>query len=160
MPAPSLFRAPSPPLPSGERDHDAGGLLEAARWIDFPRRCDERGRLTFAGEEEIPFPIARIYYLRDVPPGMARGGHAHRVTEQVLIALAGSFTTELTDGAATRTFRLRSPDRGLYVPPMLWDGLRDFAAGTVVLVLASTQYSESDYIRSWDEFRRAAHPWG
>lgn len=135
------------------------GQLEAVRWIDFPRRRDERGRLTFAGQDELPFAIARIFYLRDVPAGMARGGHAHRITEQVLIALAGRFTLELTDGAATRTFHLRSPDRGLYVPAMLWDRLRDFTAGAVALILASTHYSESDYIRDWDEFQRAARPW-
>jgi hypothetical protein len=157
MTAPFLARPPLATPRAGERIFEAG--LDAVRWIDFPRRRDERGRLTFAGQDEIPFPIARIFYLRDVPPGMARGGHAHRLTEQVLIAIAGRFTLELTDGAATRSFQLRSPDRGLYVPAMIWDRLCDFAADSVALVLASTQYAEADYIRSWEEFQRTARPW-
>jgi hypothetical protein len=130
------------------------GSLEAARWIDLPNRTDRRGVLTFVGHDEIPFSIARIFYVRGVPGGVDRGGHAHRVTEQFVIALAGCFSLELTDGVAKRSFRLESAERGVYVPPMIWDRLHDFSPGAVCLVLASTQYAEADYIRDWNEFLR------
>jgi len=130
------------------------GDLQAVRWIDLARRTDHRGTLTIVGHDEIPFSIARIFYVHDIPAGVERGGHAHHVTEQFVIAISGAFTLELTDGREKRSFRLESPDRGVYVPPMIWDRLHDFSGDAVCLVLASTQYAESDYIRDWNEYLR------
>lgn len=130
------------------------GQLEAVRWIDLARRADHRGTLTVVGHDEIPFSIARIFYVHDVPEGVERGGHAHHVTEQFVIAMSGRFTLELTDGQQRRSFDLASPDRGIYIPPMIWDRLHHFTRDAVCLVLASTQYAESDYIRDWSEFLR------
>jgi len=126
--------------------------LDAVRWIELPRRADPRGTLTIVGHDDIPFSVARLFYVRNVPAGLERGGHAHRVTEQFLIAVAGAFSLDLTDGKQTRSFRLEDPDRGIYVPPLVWDRLYDFTPEALCLVLASTQYAESDYIRQWDEF--------
>jgi WxcM-like, C-terminal len=136
------------------------GGLNVVRWIDLPVRADPRGSLTIVGHDDIPFSIARLFYVRDVPAGIDRGGHAHRVTEQFVVAVNGTFSLDLTDGAQKRTFRLESPARGVYVPPMVWDRLYDFSAQAVCLVLASTQYAESDYIRDWNEYQRlsAARP--
>ena len=47
------------------------------------------------------------------------GGHAHRVTEQFVISISGALSFDLTDGANKRSFRLDSPARGVYIPPML-----------------------------------------
>ena len=128
--------------------------LQGVRWIDLARRVDHRGTLTIVGHDEIPFSIARIFYVHDIPDGTERGGHAHHVTEQFVIAISGSFTLELTDGTSKRSFQLESPDRGVYVPPMIWDRLHDFSRDAVCLVVASTQYAESDYIRDWNDFLR------
>ena len=128
--------------------------LEAARWIDLPLRADARGVLTIIGHDEIPFSIARVFYVRGVPQDVERGGQAHHVTEQFVLALAGRFRLDLTDGVGKRSFELQSSDRGVYVPPMIWDRLYDFSRDALCLVLASTQYAESDYIRDWKEFLR------
>jgi dTDP-4-dehydrorhamnose 3,5-epimerase-like enzyme len=128
--------------------------LDDVRWIELPVRADPRGTLTFIGHDEIPFSIARLFYVRDVPAGVERGGHAHRVTEQVVIAVNGSFNLDLTDGSSTRSFRLDAPTRGVYIPPMLWDRLYDFSPQAVCLVLVSTQYAESDYVRDWNAYLR------
>ena len=130
------------------------GALEAVRWIDLPRRTDARGTLTFVGHDQIPFSIARVFYVHGVPVGVERGGHAHRVTEQFVIAISGALSLDLTDGSSTRSFRLDSPGRGVYIPPMMWDRLYDFSAGAVCVVLASSQYAESDYVRDRNEFQR------
>jgi hypothetical protein len=37
---------------------------------------------------------------------------------------------------------------------MVWDRLHGFTGDAVCLVLASTQYAESDYVRDWNEFLR------
>ena len=131
-------------------------MLDSVRWIDLTRKKDGRGSLTIVGHDEIPFSIARIFYVRGVPDGIERGGHAHHVTEQFVIAVSGCFTLELTDGQSKRSFELDSPDRGVYVPPMIWDRLHHFSRDAVCLVLASTQYAASDYIRDWSEFLQLA----
>jgi hypothetical protein len=130
------------------------GGLEAARWIDLPSRVDARGTLTIVDHDGIPFSIVRFFYVHDIPPGVERGGHAHHTTEQFVLAVAGSFALDLTDGKAKRSFRLESPARGVYIPPMVWDRLYEFSPGAVCLVVASTQYAESDYVRDWNEFLR------
>jgi hypothetical protein len=45
----------------------------------------------------------------------------------------------------------------LYVPPMIWHELHDFAPGTVCAVLASVPYDPSDYIHRYDEYVALLH---
>lgn len=131
--------------------------VERARLIDMPTITDERGRLTvIEGGRQIPFAIARVYYISGVPTGKTRGGHAHRRGEEILFAAAGSLAVELDDGRARRRFTLDHPSVGLYVPPLVWGRQEDFAAGTVCLVLASIPYDERDYCRDYAEFLRLA----
>ena len=130
----------------------------APRLIQLPRIQDPRGNLTFVeGGSHIPFDIARVYCLYDVPAGATRGGHAHRQLEQVIIAVSGSFDVVLDDGAGEeRRYCLDRSDLGLYVPTMQWRELENFSSGSVLLALASMKYSEDDYYRDYDEFRLAA----
>ena len=62
------------------------------QFIDLQQIQDPRGDLTFVeGGNHIPFDIARVYYLYNVPVDAERGGHAHRELEQIVFALSGSF---------------------------------------------------------------------
>ncbi|WP_437825913.1 sugar 3,4-ketoisomerase [Sorangium sp. So ce1153] len=129
--------------------------LHNVRWIEFPSVVDERGALTFVeGAQDVPFEIKRAYYLYDVR--LDRGGHAHRDTQQVIVALRGRFVLELSDGVESRRFALDSPTRGVHILPMLFIRLLDFAPDTVVLVLASTHYDKSRSIRSWEDYLQEA----
>ena len=47
--------------------------LAGVRWIDLPVRADSRGTLIVAGYDEIPFSIARLFYVNGVPAGTERG---------------------------------------------------------------------------------------
>jgi hypothetical protein len=100
----------------------------------------------------VPFSIERVYFIYDVPAGSERGSHAHKNLEQFMIAASGSFTVELDSGSGTESFALDNPSVGLYVPPGMWRDLKDFAPNSVCLVLASTKYDESDYLRDYEEF--------
>ena len=100
----------------------------------------------------LPFDVKRIYYLYGVPENQERGSHAHKELLQVLIAAAGSFTVELDDGKNKKKFFLNSPSKGLLILPGIWRNLTDFSFGSVALVLASEYYTETDYIRNYDEF--------
>ena len=129
-------------------------LIENCRIIDFPKIHDPRGNLTFIeGIAHVPFDIKRIYYLYDVPGGAERGGHAHKKLHQVIIAISGSFDITISDGKLSKKFHLNRSYFGLYLCPMMWRELDNFSSGSVCLVLASEVYSESDYLRNFDQYR-------
>jgi len=138
-----------------------GGILamviEKCRIIDVPKITDAtKGNLSFVeSRKHIPFDIARVYYLYDVPGGVDRGGHAHRTLEQFFIAMSGSFDVLLDDGYREKRFHLNRAYYGLYVCPMVWRKLDNFSSGAVCLVLASDFYKESDYIRDYKRFLEA-----
>jgi dTDP-4-dehydrorhamnose 3,5-epimerase-like enzyme len=130
-----------------------GKKSEVWRLIDLPKITDRRGNLTFLeGMKHVPFDIKRIYYLYDVPGGESRGGHAHRITQQFMVSMSGCFDVLLKDGRREEIFTLNRSYYGLYIPQMTWRELFNFSSGAVCLVVASTPYSESDYIRNFDEF--------
>lgn len=119
---------------------------------DFPEHKDALGALTFIeGENHIPFAIARVYYIYQVPPKEMRGHHAHKQLEQYLMCVQGSCTVFLDDGAEKNSMVLDAPNKGLYVGPNMWHTM-EFSEGAVLLVLASAPYEERDYIRNYEEF--------
>ncbi len=125
-----------------------------ARIIDLPRFLDRRGNLSSIEEErQAPFPIARAYWIYDVPGGEYRGGHAYRRGHELIVALSGSFDVVTQKaGEEPHTFSLNRSYYGLYVAPMTWRELRNFSTNSLALVLTSTPYDEADYIRDRDEF--------
>ena len=123
------------------------------RLIPFTGNADPRGTLTAIEEgAHVPFPIKRVFLVHGVEQGVPRGGHAHRDTDQVILAAHGGLAVRVTDGRDEQVFRLEDPATGLYVPRMLWVDLLDFTAETVCLVLASTTYDQSRSIRTWEEY--------
>lgn len=124
-----------------------------ATLVQFPKVLDPRGNLTFIEQEEhIPFKIARVYWIYDVPGGEQRGGHAFRKQIEVIIALSGSFDVLLDDGTAQKIVHLNRAYQGLYVPRMIWRRMQNFSTNAVAYVLASCPYSESDYVRDYNEY--------
>ncbi|OHB70527.1 MAG: hypothetical protein A2W17_06635 [Planctomycetes bacterium RBG_16_41_13] len=125
--------------------------------IEFPKITDSRGNLSFIeGNRHVPFDIKRIYYLYDVPGGATRAGHAHKMLEQVIIAISGSFDIVLDDGFSKNRFHLNRSYYGLYISSMVWREIDNFSSGSVCLVLASTFYDEADYYRNYSDFLSAA----
>lgn len=123
--------------------------------VELPKVHDPRGNLSFIeGPGHVPFDIKRVYYIYDVPGGETRGSHAHKTLQQLLVAVAGSFTVVLEDGINRYEFFLNHPWLGLYIPPGYWRTLDDFSSGAVCMVLASQHYDEEDYIYDHQEFLR------
>ena len=124
--------------------------------LELPKVEDTRGNLTFIeSNRHIPFNIQRVYYLYDVPGGSNRGGHAHKLLQQFIVAMSGSFDIVLDDGDQQKRFHLNRSYYGLYVCPMTWRYLENFSSGSVCMVLASQYYDESDYYRDYDNFSKA-----
>lgn len=121
--------------------------------IKFRLHSDGRGGLIALEQlKDIPFEIKRIYYIFDVAEGMRRGCHAHKKLQQVLFCPHGSCKILLDDGAEKTEILLDSPDTGLLMNNNIWREMFDFSQGTVLMVLASDYYDESDYIRDYGEF--------
>ena len=129
--------------------------LSDVKIIQLPKFLDERGNLSFVEElNHIPFKIERTYWIYDVPGGEKRGGHAYKENQEFIVALSGSFDVVLDDGTDKRTFHLNRSYYGLYVPNRLWREMENFSTNSLALVLASVPYSEGDYMRDYDEFKK------
>ena len=137
-----------------ENDSTLSGSVQL---INLPVVSDPRGDLTFIeGKNHVPFDIARVYYLYNVPVDAERGGHAHKELEQVVFALSGSFRLRIDDGQNTQDHWLRDPRIGLYINRLVWREMDSFSQGAVCMVLASRPYEEADYYRNYDDFLAAA----
>lgn len=102
---------------------------------------------------DLGFPIKRIYYIHSMTADAERGSHAHKALYQCVSAVCGSVRIELEGLEGTEEYLLDSPGKALLVPPGYWRTMREFAPGTVLLVLASSDYDENDYIRDHRDFR-------
>jgi hypothetical protein len=121
--------------------------------ISLPKIEDDRGNLSFIEEENhIPFKIRRVYWIYDVPGGEYRGSHAFKESEEFIVALSGSFDVILYDGVEEKKFSMNRSYYGLYVSKLNFRRLENFSTNSLALILASTPYNESDYIRDFDEF--------
>lgn len=123
--------------------------------IYMPKITDLRGNLTFIEEMgHIPFKIKRVYWIYDVPSGEKRGGHAYGENEELIVALSGSFDVVINNGKDNvQIYHLNRSDYGLYVPKMMWRMMDNFSTNSLALVLASTEYDETDYIFDYDKFK-------
>jgi hypothetical protein len=113
-----------------------------------------RGALTVAEYGgAIPFEFHRVYYMTGMAaPAAYRGRHAHKALEQALFVIHGSAIFEADDGTHKASVLLDRPHEGVYVGPLLWHELHDFAPGTVILVFAAGPYDESDYLHTYADF--------
>ena len=122
--------------------------------INLPKFMDLRGNLSFIEEDtHLPFKIKRVYWIYDVPGGEYRGGHAFRETEELIVALSGSFDVVLNDGEKEYHFSLNRSYYGVLVPKMMWRVLENFSTNSLALIIASTDYDEADYIRDYEKFK-------
>lgn len=125
--------------------------------IEFKTLGDDRGSLiSLEQNKNIPFEIKRIYYIFGTKENVSRGFHAHRNLQQVAVCLIGSCRFVLDNGEKREEIILNSPDKGLYINNYMWREMHDFSPDCVLIVLASDFYSESDYIRNYDDFLKSS----
>ena len=126
--------------------------------INFPIKGDSRGSLVaLEASREVPFSIARVYYIFGTQPGVSRGLHAHKSLQQLCIAVCGGFRMVLDDGISRAEVMLDRPNRGLLIGPGVWHEMHDLSADCVVMVLTNAPYNEADYIRNYEQFLRYTH---
>jgi len=119
---------------------DMRGSLAA---MEFPSQC--------------PFTPKRLFIVHSVPNKRVRGEHAHRTCQQFLIAVSGSITASVDDGKSRGSVVLDSPERGLYIPPLTWGSQYQFSSDAALLVLASHEYDDADYVRTYADFLKISN---
>jgi dTDP-4-dehydrorhamnose 3,5-epimerase-like enzyme len=131
-------------------------LLSLIRLINFPPLGDDRGSLVaLEANKTVPFDVKRVYYIFGTQAGVSRGFHAHRALQQVVVCVTGKCRMVLDDGQVREDVWLDSPTKGVLIGDLIWREMHDFSTDCVLLVLASELYDESDYIRSYNEFKQA-----
>lgn len=129
--------------------------MDKVQLIQLPKILDTRGNLSFfESGKHIPFEIKRTYWIYDVPGGEIRGSHAFKEQHEFIIALSGSFDVVLHNGKKEEKFRLNRSNYGLYVPNLIWRSLENFSTNSLALIVSSKKYSEADYIRNFDVFKK------
>lgn len=128
-------------------------LPKNCRIHDLTVRGDTRGSLiALQGGQELPFDVARIYYIFGNRPGVERGFHAHERLTQWVICVSGSCVIRVDDGSMSADVLLDRPDLAIEIGSPIWREMHHFSADAVLLVLASAAYDTNDYIRDYSTF--------
>lgn len=128
-------------------------MVGQVQLIELPKIFDSRGNLTFIeSNAHIPFEIKRTYWIYDVPGGEIRGGHAFKMSHELIIALSGSFDVLLNNGKQESRYTLNRSYYGLYVPNMIWKSMENFSTNSLALVVSNISFDQKDYIRNFDDF--------
>jgi dTDP-4-dehydrorhamnose 3,5-epimerase-like enzyme len=123
--------------------------------IHFPKIGSESfGYISLAEKGLLPFVPKRIYWTYFTPDDAIRGNHSHHELEQVLVAVSGKVTVNITTiEGEDFEYILDSPDKGVFIPKKCWRILK-YSHNAVQMCIASLEYSETDYIRDYDEFKK------
>jgi dTDP-4-dehydrorhamnose 3,5-epimerase-like enzyme len=120
--------------------------------VEFPYFCEENGSLVIMEVGNVvPFEIARVFLVK-ADSGSVRGKHAHYECFQMLQCINGSIDVTCTDGEDSADFTLDTPKLGLMIPPGIWATQTYTDSDSSLIVLCDQLYSESDYIRNYDEY--------
>ena len=121
--------------------------------IKFNQLGDERGHLVVVeGGKDIPFEIARVFYIYGSDNDVVRGQHANKKSEFVLINVSGKSKVKIDYGDSSEVIDLSEPHMGVYIPNMVWKDMYDFSSDSVLLVLSNMKYDSEEYIRDYQEY--------
>ena len=127
--------------------------VKDVRVISLSKYTDSRGSLVpIESGKDVDLVFKRSFFVFDVPKNQARGYHAHKVSEQLLICPFGKCTVTIRDGKESRDILLDTPETALYVPAMIWNEILYEEDNTFLLALTTETYSKEEYISDWKEF--------
>jgi hypothetical protein len=114
--------------------------------VEFSLVRDKRGTLvSFELDKAIPFKVARVFWVYDVPSNTSRGGHAHKECHQFLVCSCGVVSVEVSDGRERRMHVLKE-GMALHIPPAIFASQRFDRSGSVLTVFCDQPYDRSEYI--------------
>ena len=122
-------------------NHLQPSLLESTVFSDM------RGDLTvFDDLPDVAFTPRRVFQISNVPLQTTRGGHAHKVAWQMLMAINGTAQILVQNRLKRMEFVLEQGGPALLVPPFNWLEFQLNSQTTSLLVLTSESFDPNDYI--------------
>ena len=111
--------------------------------------ADSRGELVVI-ERCLKWQIKRVYFIRTFNFTKERGGHAHKATEQALVLLQGSFTYKWRDDLGQmQIYEVKNHNELIHIPTGEFHWMINMSKDCIILVLASENYNEKDYIYAY-----------
>lgn len=105
---------------------------------------DDRGILgVLDWETEIDFVVKRAFYIKVNASEAVRAEHSVSAV-QILVAITGSVTIDLDNGRRRQISVLNDAASAIRIDAGIWRRLRDFAPGTVLMVLASKSFNDTE----------------
>lgn len=121
--------------------------------IDVPTFTDERGAISVM-DKELPFQVKRVFWLHHIVEGKDRGAHALLDSNEIMVAVHGSFVVDLEDENNKISILLDDPSKGLMIKPGIWFRTHSYKDGGVSLILAEEEYAQDKYTYDYEEYKR------
>ena len=121
--------------------------------VDIPTFTDERGAISVL-DKELPFEVKRVFWLHHIEEGKDRGAHALLDSEEIMIAIHGSFVVDLDDTESKTSILLDDPGKGLVIRPGIWFRTHSYEGDGVSLILASEEYARYKYTYDYEEYKQ------
>ena len=121
--------------------------------VDVPTFTDERGAISVM-DKELPFSVKRIFWLHHIAEGKDRGAHALLDSNEIMVAVHGSFVVDLDDTMNQTSIVLNSPDKGLIIRPGIWFRTHSYNNDGVTLVIAEEEYARDKYTYDYEELKK------
>lgn len=91
--------------------------------------------------------IERIFFIYDVPEGVARGRHHHAHCQMGLVCLGGTVDIYVQTPLIDQHFHLASPHQFLLLEPTDWRMMYNFSENAVLMAMADRPFVETTYIQ-------------
>ena len=131
--------------------------MVGCKLIDIKKVVEKDGTLLVMEENSpIPFPIKRIFLVKDVADGASRGDHATKKTRLILFPVSGSCTVIVDDGTDREEFLMDNPSQGLLIEPMIWRSMRKFTPDCVMMAVCDRPFEPgNETYDNYNEFINA-----
>ena len=130
--------------------------VDNVRMLQFTNTREADGRECFLyveGLKDVPFEIKRIFYIFGSDGSLVRGKHANRKSQFVLLNISGKSKVKVIDeNHEYKVYELDTPNKGIYLPQMVWKEMYDFSEDSILMVLTNEYYDNSEYIRDFDDY--------
>ena len=119
--------------------------------VDVPTFTDERGAISVM-DKELPFQVKRVFWLHHIVEGKDRGAHALLDSNEIMVAVHGSFVVDLDDTVNKVSILLDDPSKGLIIRPGIWFRTHSYKKEGISLILAEEEYARDRYTYDYNEY--------
>ncbi len=118
----------------------------------------DRGTLSFTEFDDLPFIPKRIMTMYNIPKGEVRGNHGHKKDRHILICVNGrikvTFKTKNLNNESSlfaEETHILEPGDSVLQETYVWGTQEYLEDDTVMVVLCSENFDESEYIHNIEE---------